>query len=422
MQIIENSKIKEKLYTEKLKNGLTIMVIPKKTRKKFIIWGTKFGSIDNKFIAPGEKDITVMPDGIAHYLEHKLFEQESGKNSLDTLSALGVDANAYTTNNHTAYLYECTDNFYEALDEFMNYVQSPYFTDENVNKERGIIEQEIMMYDDYPEWVMYMNAMKAMYKNNEINVDVAGTKETIAEIDKEKLYKIYNSFYKPSNMIIVVSGDFEPTDIINILKSKITMNEIKEETKRIYNSEPDEIVKSKVQKNMDISMPCFMIGYKDNNFCKNKVKRDIAIDIISNVVLGNSTEFFKKLYEDGKILSEPSMFYEFAETYSHVLIQGQTNFVDEVIFAIEDEFEKIKNNGINDDDFERSKKKIYGELVKSYNDVSAIANSFLSNYFKNINPFDYFEEFECINKEYVEGILKEIFNKEKRVISIINPN
>ena len=192
MQIIENSKIKEKLYTEKLKNGLTIMVIPKKTRKKFIIWGTKFGSIDNKFIAPDEKDITVMPDGIAHYLEHKLFEQESGKNSLDTLSALGVDANAYTTNNHTAYLYECTDNFYEALDEFMNYVQSPYFTDENVNKERGIIEQEIMMYDDYPEWVLYMNAMKAMYKNLASAMNTEAGKEAQLEAQKVLLKPVEN--------------------------------------------------------------------------------------------------------------------------------------------------------------------------------------------------------------------------------------
>ena len=421
MQIIENDKIKEKLYIEKLENGLTIMVIPKKTRKKFIIFGTNFGSIDNKFVAPGEKEITVLPDGIAHYLEHKLFEQESGKNSLDTLSALGVDANAYTTNNHTAYLYECTENFYEALDEFMNYVQNPYFTDENVNKERGIIEQEIMMYDDYPEWSLYMNAMKAMYKNNEINIDVAGTKETIAKIDKEKLYKTYNTFYTPNNMAIAVCGDFNPLEIIKVLKSKITMKETGN-VQRIYNKEPKEIVKNRVEKNMDISMPCFMIGFKDYNFSDNKIKRDIAIDIISNVVIGSSTELYNRLYESGKILSEPVMFYEFAKTYSHVLIQGKTNYVDDVINEIENEIQKYKNNGINEDDFVRAKKKIYGELVKSYNDVSTIANSFLANYFKGINSFNYFEEFECIDKEYVQKVLNEIFNKNQRVISIINPN
>lgn len=163
MQIVESSKVKEKVYVEKLENGLTVAIIPKKDiLKKYAIWGTEYGSIDNNFKIDKTGEEVRVPDGIAHYLEHKLFEQENGKNSLDVLSSLGVDANAYTTNNHTAYLFESTDNFYEALDEFMDYVQSPYFTDENVEKERGIIGQEIMMYDDYPDWKLYMNGVKCM--------------------------------------------------------------------------------------------------------------------------------------------------------------------------------------------------------------------------------------------------------------------
>ena len=136
MQIVENLKVKEKLYKEKLENGLTVMIVPKPgLQKKYIIWGTNYGSNDSKFIVPGEKEVTTVPDGVAHFLEHKLFEQENGTNSLDVLTALGVNANAYTTNNHTAYLYECTDRFYEALDEFMDYVQNPDLTDQNVVKE-----------------------------------------------------------------------------------------------------------------------------------------------------------------------------------------------------------------------------------------------------------------------------------------------
>ena len=166
MQIIENSKVKEKLYIEKLKNGLTVMIIPKKDiQKKYIIWGTHYGSNDSTFIVPGETQITEVPKGVAHFLEHKMFEQENGKNSLDVLTAIGVNANAYTTNDHTAYLFECTDNFYPALDEFMDYVQHPYFTDENVEKEKGIIGQEIMMYDDYTEWKVYLNALERMKPN-----------------------------------------------------------------------------------------------------------------------------------------------------------------------------------------------------------------------------------------------------------------
>ena len=188
MQIIENSHVKEKLYIEKLDNGLTVMIFPKKgIQKKYVMFATHYGSVDNKFIIPGEEEITSVPDGIAHYLEHKMFEQKNGKNSLDVLTALGVNANAYTTTNYTTYLFEATDNFYEALDELMDYVQNPYFTDENVEKERGIISQEINMYNDYPEWEVYMNALRCMYKVNPINIDIAGTVESIKEIDKEIL-------------------------------------------------------------------------------------------------------------------------------------------------------------------------------------------------------------------------------------------
>ena len=144
MKIIESDKVKEKLYIEKLDNGLTVMILPRKNvRKKYIICGPNFGSIDNEFIIAGNKEATKIPDGVAHFLEHKMFEQRSGINSLDRLTQIGVNANAYTTNDHTAYLYEATDNFFDALDEYMDYIQNPYYTDENVEKEKGIIAQEI---------------------------------------------------------------------------------------------------------------------------------------------------------------------------------------------------------------------------------------------------------------------------------------
>ena len=197
------------------------MFIPRKgTNKKYITFATNYGSMDNRFIVPGEEEITEVPDGVAHFLEHKLFEQENGHNSLDVLSSLGVNANAYTTNNHTAYLYECTNNFYEALDEFMNYVQSPYFTDENVEKEKGIINQEIGMYDDQPDWKVYLNALDSLYVNNKVKLDPAGTVESVSKINKEILYKCYNNFYKLSNMAIVVVGDFEKEEIFNEINKK----------------------------------------------------------------------------------------------------------------------------------------------------------------------------------------------------------
>ena len=366
-----------------------------------------------------DKEVTV-PDGIAHYMEHKMFEQENGKNSLDVLSSLGVNANAYTTNNHTAYLYEDTNGkFYEALDEFMNYVQNPYFTDENVEKERGIIEQEIMMYDDYPDWRLYMNAMKAMYHKNPINIDVAGTKETIAEIDKEKLYEIYDSFYRPDKMAIVVCGDFEPEKIIEEIEKRVTIQNSTKVIKRIYEDEPEEIVKPRVEDEMNISMPIFLIGYKDNIETENQIDKDLALDIIFNILIGDSSELYQDLYEEGLLQSEPVLMYENSKTYSQLLIQGQSNNYDEVIKRIEDEIENLKKNGIDDEVFERIKKKLYGEYVKSYNDANGIATSFLQNYFRGINPLDYFEEFKGLDKQYIMKVLNEVFKKEKQVVSIV---
>ena len=254
MQVIENMKVKEKLYIEKLDNGLSVMIIPKKgIQKKYVIWGTNYGSNDSKFVVPGDTEITEVPDGVAHFLEHKMFEQKNGKNSLDVLTELGADANAYTTNDHTAYLFSCTDNFYEALDELMDYVQNPYFTDENVEKEKGIISQEIMMYDDYPDWKVYMNAVQAMYSDFPIRIDTAGTVETISHIDKEVLYKCYNTFYNPSNMAMVVCGDFEPEAMLAEIKRRLLDIKASGEIKRIYPEEPEGIVKDYVEQDMEVS-------------------------------------------------------------------------------------------------------------------------------------------------------------------------
>ena len=309
MKIIESSKIKEKAYIEKLENGMDIIIIPKKNAiKKYIIWGTHFGSIDNHFIMPNTGEEVYIPDGVAHFLEHKMFEQPNGTNSLDTLMALGIDANAYTTNNHTAYLFECTDNFYEGLDELMDYVQHPYFTEENVEKEKGIIGQEIGMYDDDPGWQLYMNAMDCMYKENPIKIDIAGTVESISKITPDVLYKCYNTFYNPANMTMVVCGDFEPEKLLEEIKKRLIKKENQGEIKRIYAKEERGINQKEKEVSMELSNPLFLIGYKDNVENKeNFVKRHIAIEILLNMIIGKSSELYKRLYEENILLNEPSM-------------------------------------------------------------------------------------------------------------------
>ena len=421
MQIIENSKVKEKLYIEKLKNGLTVMIIPKKgIQKKYIIWGTNYGSNDNRFIVPGENEVTEVPKGVAHFLEHKMFEQENGKNSLDVLTDIGVSANAYTTNDHTAYLYEATDNFYEALDEFMDYVQHPYFTDENVEKEKGIIGQEIMMYDDYPQWKVYLNALECMYHNNPVKLDITGTIETISHIDKDILYKCYKTFYNPSNMAMVVAGDFEPEKLLEEIKKRLVDNKSNGEIKRIFDEEPQEIVKSYVEQNMEVSMPLFTIGIKDIPAEeKERVKKNIAIEILLNMIIGASSDLFKKLYDKGNCYWSPSIEYDFNKNYAHILLTGQSNNPQELFEMFKQQVKNMIENGLNEEDVERTKKMIYGEYIKEYDDVVDISRMFLSDYFKGINSFDYLENVETVNLEYLNQILKDVFQEKKMILSVV---
>lgn len=421
MQVLENLKIKEKVYTEKLKNGLTVMIIPKKgVQKKYIIWGTHYGSNDNKFIVPGEQEVTEVPKGVAHFLEHKMFEQENGKNSLDVLTSLGVNANAYTTNNHTAYLYECTDNFYEALDELMDYVQHPYFTDENVEKEKGIIGQEIMMYDDYPDWKVYLNALDAMYHQNSVKIDITGTIETISKIDKEILYKCYNTFYNPGNMCLVVCGDFEPEEILKEIEKRLIDKTSEGEIKRIYEQEEESIVKEKVEAKMEVSIPLYAIGIKCNTVeKKEKVRNHIAIEILLNMIIGESSELYQELYNAGNILSMPSIDYEFTDDYAHILLTGTSNDPDNLYQKFKEKVEQMKQNGLNEDDFNRIRKMIYGAYVKEYNDVADIARMFLSDFMKGINSFDYIEEIETVDITFAKRVLDDSFKPEKMVISVV---
>ena len=423
MQIIENKKINEKLYIEKLENGLTVMVVPKPgVKKKYIIWGTNYGSLDNKFIVPGEENITEVPDGVAHFLEHKMFEQEGKPNSLDVLSSLGVNANAYTTNDHTAYLYECTENFYEALDEFMDYVQHPYFTDENVEKEKGIIIQEINMYQDYPEYILYMNAIKAMYKESPVRIDIAGTEETVRKIDKDILYKCYNTFYNPSNMAMVITGDFEPEEIIEEVKSRLIDKKGTSEIKRIYPEEPKEIMQKSIETKMDISMPLFMIAFKQSEkLSKDIIKKTIGIEIILNILVGKSSNLYKKLYSEGIISAEMGFDYECTRNYGHLIIQGQTTDPTVVVNSFKNELEKLKKEGLNEEDFMRTKKSIYGSYIKIFNNVQEISTMFLADYFKGVNSLDYLEEYKTVTKEYTEELIKNMFNEDKMVISTVLP-
>ena len=424
MEVIESLKIKEKAYIEKLENGLTVIMIPKENAsKKYMIWGTHFGSIDNRFIMPKTGEEVFIPDGVAHFLEHKMFEQENGTNSLDTLMALGIDANAYTTNDHTAYLFECTNNFEEGLNELMDYVQHPYFTDENVEKEKGIIGQEIRMYDDDPGWQLYMNAIKCMYQKNPINIDIAGTVESISEITPDVLYKCYHTFYHPSNMVLVACGNFVPEELLKKIKERMVLNETQAEIERIYPPKEDKINKPYMEVEMEVSTPIFAVGYKDTEDLKENrekiVTKHIAIEILLNMMIGKSSDLYKELYENGDLLAEPDLDYEFSDEYAHILISGQSKNPQKIKEKIREVVEKYQREGLDEGHFNRIKKKVYGDYVVEYNSISDIARMFLADKMKQINSFDYIEKYNLVTKEYTEQVLKNVFKIENMILSVV---
>lgn len=426
MKEIRNHIIEESLYSEVLDNGLTVMIMEKKDfDKKYVIWATKYGSIDNEFIVPGESEVTKVPDGIAHFLEHKMFEQKNGTNSLDTLTNLGAEANAYTTTNHTAYLFSCTDKFDESLSELMDYVQNPYFTDENVEKEKGIIEQEIAMYDDNPDSECYVNFLENMYINHPIRKKITGTKESISQINKELLYSCYKTFYHPSNMVMFLIGDFNKDEILSKVKERLLIHTKQDEIKRIIPKEPKNIKKDKIIKNMDVNLPIFLMGYKEevslgnNKEKKETLKKHVSLEIILEALIGKSSKLYETLYEQRLLLSTLGTDFEFIDGCASIQIYGQSPEPEKVVEEIAGGIKSLKKQGIDKKDFERIKKMIGGEYLRTFNNVERIANMFVSDYMKGINSFDYIDLYQNIEYEYVENVLKNSFNEEAKVISII---
>ena len=420
MQLIENLIVKEKIYVEKMKNGLTVMVIPRKnTNKKYAIIGTHFGSVDNEFVVPGEEKSSKIPDGVAHFLEHKMFEQENGTNSLDVLSNIGVDANAYTTNDYTAYLIDATNNFDEAFKELMNYVQHPYFTDENVKKEQGIIEQEINMYEDDPGTRVYMEALKCMYSESPVRIDIAGSVQSINEINKEILYNCYNTFYNPSNMCLVICGDFKPEEIIKKVEENLVEKELQGDIQRVYPKEPKEVKNKESEKVMNVSQPIFVIGIKENSEEQVNAKKVLTVEIILEILLGKSSELYKKLYENKDLIVPLDYDYEFSQSYSHIIISSQAKDPKKIFEEIKKQVKKYIESGIHEEKFERIKKKIYGEYVMQYNDIDVISRNLLADHFKGIKPFEFIEEFKSLNINYANEILRKMFKEENMVISIV---
>ena len=418
---IEDNLLNEVLYKGVHKSGLTVYVLPKKEHSKsYAAFATRYGSIDYKFITPGENEYTEIPDGVAHFLEHKLFEQPDGSNAFDAYSMTGANANAFTSFNSTVYLYSCTDKFYENLEILLDFVSNPYFTKENVDKEQGIIGQEIRMYDDDPGWRVFFNMLDCMYVNHPIKKDIAGTVESIAQIDKDLLFKCYNTFYNPTNMILFTCGDVDCDEVSKLVDKHITSSP-NSEIKRYETEEPKRVNKPYKEQKLSISTPIFQMGFKDTDVGfdgTELLKKEIITSLLIEILLGEGSDLYNKLYSEGLINDSFDCDFEAEPGYGFSSLGGESPNPEKVQQIVLDTFENLE---ISEEEFERAKKVEIARYLRMWNSVEGLSNTMVSDLFKNINIFEYSSIIKDITLRDVQHRFKEHFSRQNCVLSVIRP-
>ncbi|MCX8130119.1 MAG: insulinase family protein [Clostridia bacterium] len=424
IKTIEYKNINELMYMYEHKSGLKAFVVPKKGySKKYATFATHFGSINNEFIIPGEAETTKVPDGIAHFLEHKLFEQEDGS-VMDKFSQLGSSPNAYTGFGQTVYLFSSTDRFDENFKLLLNYVQNPYITEESVEKEKGIIGQEIKMYEDDPGWRAFFNLLGAFYKNNPVRIDIAGTIESIAEINRDVLYRCYNTFYHPSNMIILVVGDVDPKEVFQHVESELKNTQERPEIKRIFPQEQESLNKDYAEQALAVSTPLFQMGFRDNTHNTKGIealKREVAVKLLLEMIMGRSSGLYNEMYEEGLINSTFEFDYTIEENYAFSMFGGESVDPLKVRERISGAIKDIKSKGLDKDSYERIKRAMTGRFIKQLNSVERISHTFISVYFRGVNMFDYYEVYDKITFEYINDVFSDHFNLNNLALSVIKP-
>lgn len=424
-QCVENKRVDEKIFFGTHESGLRIYVIPKKEfSKSYAIYGTEYGSIDREFIPLGDTEKVLLPDGVAHFLEHKLFEEEDGTDAFNRFAETGASANAFTSFNITAYLFTCTDRFYDNLDILLDFVNKPYFTEKNIAKEQGIIGQEIKMYEDDPSWRVYFNALTAMYHNNPVKIDIAGSVESIAKITPKLLYKCTDTFYNPSNMMLVCVGDMEPERVAEYVDKHIPKDRVSGEVVKFEVTEPKERVQEYIQQKLSVSSPIFNIAFKETETGvegEELLKREIETDILLEVLFGNSSDAYNEMYEKGIIDGSFEVDSEFEKEYGFTLIGGESKFPEKVYEKVLSVIRDARTAGIDEKAVRRAKKLLIGDNLRKFNNVEAVGVEFIKDFMKNINYLDYTETVEKITMDDITERLKTHFDTENAVLSVVKP-
>ncbi len=421
--MMDNTILNESMKVVKHKSGLTVYLLKKPDYyKSTAIFATKYGAIDSKWKNPKTGEIVEVPDGIAHFLEHKMFEQEDETNVFAEYAKFGGNANAFTSSNTTAYYFSSTEHFYENLGILLNFVEKPYFTPENVAKEQGIIGQEIRMYDDDPDWCLYFNFLKNLYKNHNIRKDPAGTIESIAKIDAPLLYECYNTFYHPSNMVLVVVGQFEEEKVFEIIDQKIPCQEQQGKIERLYETETEEVVKNTVEQVLEVGTPKFMAGGKLLNLPQNTyLKNEIVLAILLKLLFSKTSDLFTKLYQNGIINENFYPDLEHTRDYCYWCVSGESENPDLVFEEMKTELSNLSDKGVREEEFICAKRSVLGTHVRRYNDPELLSRIIMDYAFQNADLFAYETELENITKEDINEMIRRLVNNEL-VLSVIKPS
>lgn len=422
MQIkeIKNELLDEKYYDISHPSGLKILVMPKPGyTSTYAIFATKYGSIDT-MIQREDGSFYEIPEGTAHFLEHKLFESED-LDAFERFAVTGASANAYTSFDRTGYLFSCSANFKENLEILLDFVQNPYFTQATVEKEQGIIGQEIDMYKDVPDWEVMFNCLRNMYVNLPVRIDIAGTHDSIAQITADTLYDCYRNFYNLNNMVLAVAGNTTVEEVLEVADSMLKPVDGKmAQRKRI--EEPREVIKDYAEEKLPVATPQFMLGFKESHDAPDRTAKEIiAEEILLDMLSGPSSDLYKRLFDAKLINSSFGFEYFTGFGYACALFAGESTNPKAVAEEIKKEIKFRRENGFEPGVFERTQKKLYGRMIMGMNDVDEIANNMVISYFEGDDIFTDFEIYKTVTYDDIIALLNENLDEKYSTLSVILP-
>lgn len=420
LEKITSERVQDSYYQIKHPSGLRIFIYPKEgSNSAYAVFGTRYGSIDTSFQRSDEKEVSTVPEGIAHFLEHKLFESEDG-DAFARYAKTGASANAYTSFDTTCYLFSCTDQTYESLEILLDFVQSPYFTEQTVQKEQGIIGQEIRMYDDDPNWRVMFNLLGALYHTHPVKIDIAGTVESIAEITPDYLYRCYHTFYNLNNMALCVAGNIDPEKVMEVCDRMLKPSK-EIEVKRVFQEEPAEVVEKRVEQKLSVAVPLFQMGFKEP--ARDHTVKELAeTEVLLELFASDASPLYRRLL-DANLINTSSFGSEYFEGpgYASIIFSGESNDPDAVAAEIRKEAARLRKEGIPKEAFERAKKAIYGRNVAALNSAESIANAMISLTFAQRELFSYIDALASVTLSDVQSRFEDQLREEYSALSVVSP-